>query len=185
MVNGLLSCCLCCLYLLWPGIVAFVLGYKFMLINFSLNGFIRLEYYLLTPIIYFNLWHDRVNYRFLMTTTVRSSTDHILLLFSIKCDLNASRDLIYQPIRLHFRFAGSRFADYKYSTRPAPGNRTIQHPDYSAPLTIQHQGVQFGHWTIQPLDYSAPGLFCTWAIHCWKKKLSDVNHVLVCVILCT
>ena len=34
--------------------------------------------------------------------------------------------------------------------------------DYLAPglfdlLTIRHQGGLFGHWTIQPLDYSAPG----------------------------
>ena len=33
--------------------------------------------------------------------------------------------------------------------------------DYLAPglfdlLTIRHQGGLFGHWTIQPLDYSAP-----------------------------
>ena len=30
-------------------------------------------------------------------------------------------------------------------------------PGLFDPLTIRHQGELFGHWTIQPQDYSAPG----------------------------
>ena len=59
--------------------------------------------------------------------------------------------------------------------------------DYSAP------GL-FGTWIMLHLDHAASGLGVSLFVsglgdlhfHCWKEiKLSDVNHVLVCVILCT
>ena len=62
------------------------------------------------------------------------------------------------------------------------GITTIQHSDYSAPWTIRHQGGLFGPRTIRPLDYFGHWDLVIYTFIVGKIKLSDANHVLVCII---